>query len=225
MTVSSGRLWSLNGSSRSGKTQKALREISQRRHVLIWDVEGAYKVDYRAANLTDLMQLVRQHGGKKCTIGYTGKLADFGGFAKVAWWYVRRNFQLGKQSAVVFEETSDVTSPAKAPEDYGIILRRGLKYGADLFAISQRPAESDKTSVGNASMVHVCRLNLPIDRKYMASMTGVPQAIIDGLRSDQDRGIFDYVTVDTGRREYWTGTLTFPGGKPRFTDSKDKKPL
>lgn len=159
------------------------------------------------------------------TIAYTGKLSEFNDFCRVAFWWVRRCAQLDRQSAVVVEETSDVTSPGKAPEYWGILLRRGLKYGADIFAISQRPAESDKTAVGNASVVHICRMNTQRDRRYLEGMTGVPLAAIQALRADQDAGRFDYITVDTGRGFYQSGRLTFPGGKPKFTTDKEKKPL
>ena len=225
MALKSGKLWALAGSSRSGKTQRALKEIERHKCALIWDIEGAYKADHRAGNLPDLFAIVRAYAGKPARIAYTGTIGDFPEFCKIAWWYVRRCCQLGKYSALVFEETSDVTSPAKAPPDYGIILRRALKYGVDIFAISQRPSESDKTSVGNASVVHICRLNLPIDRKYMAAMTGIPQSEIDSLRADQDTGVFDYITVDTGRRCYRRGTLSFPGGKAKYTPKGKEIPL
>ncbi len=223
--IQSGKLYALAGRSRSGKTQKALELIKKIPSVLIWDVEEQYSVTHRATSQAQLLKLVKQCAGKKCVIGFTGGLSDFNYFCKVAFWFVRKCGEMGKKSGVVFEETADVTNPQKAPENYGIILRRGLKYGCDLFAITQRPAESDKTAVGNASVVHVCTMNLPSDRKYMAAMTGVPLCDVAAMRADQDAGRFDYITVDTNRATYRKGVLTFPAGKPKFTDENAEIPL
>ena len=217
MTIESGKLMVLVGASRSGKTKKALQMLKPHKLVLIWDVEGQYEnIDYRAKSLGALWQMLRQTAGKRAVIAYTGKLSEFNGFCELAFWWVRANSVAGKKCAVVFEETSDVTNPGKAPEHYGIILRRGLKYGADLLAISQRPAESDKTAIGNASMVHVCRLQLSRDKKYMADMTGLNVKDLEALRADQDLSLFDYITVDTGRGEYQKGRLSFRGDKAIF---------
>ncbi len=224
--VKSGKLIALVGRSRSGKTQKAISLIKQIPCVMIWDVEGQYEnVTHRATNQRELAALVKACAGKKAVIGYTGRLSDFNYFCKAAFIYVRLCGVMGKKSGVVFEETADVTSPAKAPEHYGVILRRGLKYGCDLFAITQRPAESDKTSVGNASIIHICAMNIPSDKKYMANMSGVPLAVVDGLRADQDNSCFSYVTVDTNRAAYDLGELTFVNDKPVFRDLKRKIPL
>ncbi len=224
--IKSGKLFALVGRSRSGKTQKALALIQGIPCVLVWDVEEQYEnVTHRATSQGQLVKLVKQCAGKRAVIGFTGNLSDFNFFCKTAFWFVRKCGEMGKKSGVVFEETADVTSPNKAPEHYGIILRRGLKYGCDLFAITQRPAESDKTSVGNASIVHICAIKLPIDRKYMSDMTGVPLERIRGLVADQDNGKFDYLTVDDNSSTYDAGQLTFPNNKPKFTTKERKIPL
>ena len=223
--IKSGKLYVLCGRSRSGKTQKALQLIKKLPCVLVWDVEEQYNVTHRAYSQYQLVELVKKCAGKKCVIGFTGQLSDFNFFCKVAFWFVRKCGELGKRSGVVLEETADVTSPSKAPEHYGVLLRRSLKYGADLFAITQRPAESDKTSVGNASVVHVCALKLPRDREYIAKMTGVSLDVINGLRFDQDSGVFEYVTVDDNSASYDLGELTFHGSKPKFNTKKSKIPL
>lgn len=223
--MKSGKLMALIGASRSGKTQKALQELKRHKLVMIWDVEGQYKATHRATNRRDLWRLVKACAGKRATIAYTGSLSDFSFFCRCAWWWIRANYQAGKPCAVVFEETADVTSPAKAPNDYGVILRRALKYGVDLFAITQRPAESDKTAIGNASIVHVCRMQLPSDRKSVSQMTGIPLKDIEALRADQDQGLFDYITVDTGKGLAQKGRLSFPRNKPVFKSIGEPVPL
>ena len=219
--IKSGKLTAIIGSSRSGKTQFALDQLKPFKFVLIWDVEEQYKCTYRVRNRIDLFNLICVRIGKKCPkkaerIAYTGSLNDFNTFCQFAFWWVRKMGGYGEQTAIVFEETADVTSPAKAPEHYGILLRRSLKYGVHLFCITQRPAESDKTSIGNASIVHVCRLSLPRDRKFAADATGIDREIINDLRADQDKGHFDYVTADMGRGHYSLGYLNFKNQKPIF---------
>lgn len=223
--VKSGKLMSFIGRSRSGKTKAAEREIAKIASVLIWDIEEQYTVTHRAKSQAELVRLVKHCAGKKCRIGYTGKLEDFGFFCKTAFWFARRCGEMGKQSGVVFEETADVTTPAKAPEHYGILLRRGLKYGVTLIAITQRPAESDKTSIGNGSIVHICALKLPSDRAYAAKLTGVPLDVIAGLEFNQDDGRFGYIVVDDNKASYQCGLLTYHNNKPRFTPQGKQIPL
>ena len=118
-----------------------------------------------------------------------------------------------------------MTNPGKAPEHYGMILRKALSSGVDIYAITQRPAESDKTAIGNASVVHVCRMQLDRDRKAVARDTGIPLAAIEMLRADKEKGRFDYIHADTGVGKYQTGCLTFSRGRPIFKDNRDLKPL
>ncbi|GAA6152549.1 hypothetical protein [Pseudoteredinibacter isoporae] len=224
--IKSGKLYALIGRSRSGKTQKALDLIKDIPCLLIWDVEEQYsQVTHRARSLPELTKYIELCAGKKAVIGYTGSLGDFNGFCKRAFWFIRKCGEQGVKSGVVLEETADVTNPSKAPEWYGILLRRGLKYGPDIFAITQRPAESDKTSVGNASIVHLCALKLPSDRDYMMRMTGLPLDLIKGLKADQDNGKFDFVTIDDNSSTYDLGQLTFSGNKPKFTINQAQIPL
>tara|TARA_B100000446_G_scaffold185938_3_gene211047 strand:+ start:4173 stop:4862 length:690 start_codon:yes stop_codon:yes gene_type:complete len=223
--VKSGKLYALIGASRSGKTQQALELIKGKKSGLIWDVEEQYECDHRARTQKELVALVQQYGGKRGVIAFTGRLSDFGFFCKAAFIYVKICAHRGVNSFAVFEETADVTNPSKAPDEYGILLRRGLKYGVDIIAITQRPAESDKTAVGNASMVHICRLQLPTDIRYVARMTGVPEKTLNEMRADQDLSKFDFVTVDTGRKQWQRGCLTFPRGRPKFGISTGWTPI
>ena len=164
--------------------------------------------------------------GKPGVIAFTpDRLADFEFFCKAAKTWVKSHYLAGKNSVLIFEETADVTSPGKAPDEYGVILRRYLSYGVDIFAITQRPAESDKTAVGNASVIHVCRLQLARDRKSAANDSGVSLAEIDKLRADQQAGEFDFINIDTGRGVWYSGVLKFVRNKPVFSYSKTSKPL
>ncbi|MDO8416652.1 MAG: hypothetical protein Q7S87_10630 [Agitococcus sp.] len=62
-----------------------------------------------------------------------------------------------------------------------MLVRRGRKYGANIYGITQRPAESDKTLFGNCHVIHCCYMQWANDRAYMAAeldMT-VQQMILD----------------------------------------------
>lgn len=224
-SVKSGKIHVLQGASRSGKTQRALKLIGDFKRVLIWDVEGQYQAQHRARNQKQLHSILKQLGTKPAIVAYTGSLKDFDFFCQIANWYGRRCGFEGLETLAVFEETADVTNPGKAPEHYGLLLRRILKRGMSIIAITQRQAESDKTAVGNASVMHICRLQKDTDRRAIAKDSGVPLEEIAGLRADQDKGEFDYISVDCGRGQWRKGQLTFPRGKPKFTGSAKWIPL
>ena len=79
------------------------------------------------------------------------------------------------------EELADVTTVAKAPGPWGILLRRGLKRGISIYAISQRWSEADKTAVGIASEFVIFRQSSGDDVRYISRKTRVPEAEINGL--------------------------------------------
>jgi len=225
-SIKSGRLTAAIGSSRSGKTQFVSSQIAGKSRVLIWDIKGEYPAKYRARTKKELGQIIKATAGKPGIVAMTAdRLSDFDYFCRAAQIWVKSHYVAGQNCVLIFEETADVTSPGKAPEGYGVILRRFLSYGVDIYAITQRPAESDKTAVGNASIIRVCRLQLARDRKSVATDTGLPLSDIESLRADQERGEFDYLHADTGRGKYFAGRLTFAAGKPKFTKKTGEKPL
>jgi ApbE superfamily uncharacterized protein (UPF0280 family) len=95
---------------------------------------------------------------------------------------------------VIAEELADVTTPSKAPGHWGIILRRGLKRGITIYAISQRWAEADKTAIGNASeyMLFTSRGE---DIDYIARKTRVPVAELEALKP------FEFIRFDPVTKE------------------------
>ena len=105
--------------------------------------------------------------------------------------------------SLVVEELADVTSPGKAPEGWGELIRKGRHYGGSIYALTQRPAESDKTIAGNADIIHTGRLSFPRDRKTMAEYLDVPVSKITALPS------LHWIERDMRTRELRTGVLTF----------------
>lgn len=222
-----GKLTAAIGASRSGKSAFVQSETAKARRLLVWDVKGEYAaVDYRPQTRAELVQCLKHCAGKPGRIAYVPpQLGDFSFFCRAAAVWIKSQYAARQPCALIFEETADVTSPGKAPAEYGILLRRYLAYGVDIYAVTQRPAESDKTSIGNASRVHICRMATARDRRAVAGDTGVPLAVLESLRADQDAGVFDYVAADTGRGVWSPGVLTFYITGPRFKTSRAENPI
>ena len=173
------------GSSGSGKTAWVLQQTASARRLLVWDSLGEWSRKGRVSGLPTLAQLgmavqadIREPA-RVVALGYTGPASrtHFAVFCRLAWVWLR-----GKPGTLVVEELADVTSPGKAPDAWGEICRKGRHYGATVYAITQRPAESDKTIVGNAAAIHTGLMAFPRDRAYMAECLDVPAAEVGALK-------------------------------------------
>lgn len=203
MKTEDGKLIVIAGASRSGKTAYTKRETAKAGRVLAWDPEdqwaqlrGFQKVTTRHG----LLVAAQKHGAGKFAYVAGGDLKkefDFwAGCVQYAGRYV------GPLVAIA-EELADVTTPSKAPGNWGILLRRGLKRGVTIFAISQRWAEADKTAMGNASEFVIFRQATGTDAAYMAKRTRVEVEEINQLRP------LDFVRYDSGSGEVQRGRLKF----------------
>lgn len=203
MKTEDGRLYVIAGASRSGKTAWTRRQTARRRRVLAWDPEdqwaqlpGWRKVTTRG----DLLQAIQRPGPQRLAYVAGGDLkAEFDFWAGCAMYAGRYVGPLD----VIAEELADVTTPSKAPGNWGILLRRGLKRGITIWAISQRWSEADKTAVGNASDFVVFRQSSGDDVAYLARKTGIEVEALRGLVP------LEFVQLDalTGQRK--AGKLRF----------------
>lgn len=182
MQTNDGRLVIVSGASRSGKTAWVRQQTKPARRVLVWDIEaqwcelpGFRKITTRAA-LFDAI-----NSDKPARLAYVAGAADlkeefnFWAACVMLWGRYRGG------CVAVAEELADVSTPAKAPQEWGILLRRGLKRGITIYAISQRWAEADKTAIGNASEFVVFRA-AGDDVAYMAKKARVPLADLEALQ-------------------------------------------
>lgn len=204
--MADGKLVVAVGATRSGKTAWTKQQLLKEKRVLVWDVEGHYVKDgfLKVTTAAALVTIIQQPGPLKVAF-VPRALNQFEFFCKVAWVFAR---QPGHK-AVCVEELADVTTPAKAPEGWGILVRRGLKYDCDIYAITQRPAESDKTIMGNASIIHCCRLQRVADRKYMAAEMDIPLKEIDTIQGNPETGVYEYVERDMRTRATTRKRLNF----------------
>lgn len=163
------------GSAGSGKSAWVKQETKSHKRVVVWDCEQEYCTLPNYVTVASLPEL-----GLLLSKSKTGRFAyvprsmdDFNTFCKMG-------FAWGN-CTVIAEEISSVTSPGKAPDGWGDLVRRGRKRGCSIYGVTQRPAESDKTILGNASRVHVGRLTRSKDRAYMAAELDCKQADLDVL--------------------------------------------
>lgn len=190
MKTQDGRLYVIAGASRSGKTAWTRKQTAKASRQFVWDPEdqwsqlrGYKKITTRA----DLLKAATVKGPQRIAYVAGGKLAEefdfFAGCAMYAGRYVG-------PCDVIAEELADVTTTSKAPNNWGILLRRGLKRGITIWAISQRWSEADKTAVGNASDFVIFRQSSGDDVIYLSRKTGI--------EADQLRGLvpLEFVKLD-----------------------------
>lgn len=203
MKTEDGRLYVIAGASRSGKTAWTRKQTAKARRVFAWDPEdqwaalpGFRKVTTRA----ELLAAAQRAGPVKVAYVAGGALApEFDFFAGCAMYAAR---YVGPCD-VIAEELADVTTPSKAPGNWGILLRRGLKRGATIWAISQRWSEADKTAVGNASDFVVFRQSSGDDVRYLSRKTRIDEAELSGLAPLQ------FVRLDALTGQIERGRLRF----------------
>lgn len=181
MKTKDGRLYVIAGASRSGKTAWTLRQVKRARRVWAWDPEAQWcdlagwrKVTTRA----DLLKAAQAKGPQKIAYVAGGSLAAEFDFWAQAVMFAGR--YVGPLEAIA-EELADVTTPGKAPNGWGILVRRGLKRGITLRCISQRWAEADKTAFGNATDYVIFRQSSGDDVRYLARKTSVTDTEIAGM--------------------------------------------
>lgn len=200
--IASGKLYVIGGASQCGKTSWTKRAVAKRRRVFAWDPEAQW-CDLRGwrkvTTKAELLAAARQPGAAKIAFVSGGDIvADFNFWAGCVFYSTRYT----EPTDAIAEELADVTTTAKAPKNWGILLRRGLKRGGNIYALSQRWQEADKTAVGNASIFILFRQNGQTTARYLERMTGVSAAAIPS--APLQFIIFDPTTGNTT-----PGRLTF----------------
>jgi len=200
-----GRIVYVCGSTGSGKSEYVRRQLAGARRVLVWDIDDEYghlPGFVRVADPADLVARLRRLTGP-------GRLAFVADDLRRFDWFSRVAFAWGQLApcVAVAEEIADVTHPGKAPPGWGVLVRRGRKYGIVTYAVTQRPAEADKTALGNAAVIHVGWLADAADRATVARKLGVPVARLDALAP------LDWLERDAAGR-VTAGRLTFRTAAP-----------
>lgn len=205
------------GSSGSGKSVTVKKQIHKAPRLLVWDIDDEYSGAEGVPGVQRVTSVVE--------LANKLKTAKAGRFALVTTpdkfeKFCRLAFAWG-HCAVVAEELAGVTSPGKAPPGWHTLVSRGRKRGIALIGVTQRPAESDKTIMGNASSIQVGRLSRAQDRRYMASEIDIREDFINGLENLQ------FIKKDMSKNSYTAGKITVPtSGQPSLTKVRvTEKPL
>ena len=181
MKTEDGALYVIAGASRSGKTAWTKRHTEKLARVFAWDVEDQWsKLPgwKRVTTRAELLKAAETPGRGKIAYVAGGDIQKEFDFWAGCVMYAGRYVE---PLACIAEELADVTSVSKAPGSWGILLRRGLKRGISIYAISQRWSEADKTAVGNASAFVIFRQSSGDDVRYLSRKTRVPEEEINAL--------------------------------------------
>jgi hypothetical protein len=202
LQTADGRLTVVSGASRCGKTTQVANMAARDRRISAWDPEdqwaqlpGWRKVTTRA----ELLEAMHARGHLRIAYVAGGDLKqEFDFWCGVVYYAARYIAPL----TIIAEELADVTTPSKAPGNWGIIIRRGLKRGLTIYAISQRWAEADKTTIGNASdyLIFTSRGK---DIAYISRATCVPIGDIEALQA------FQWIRYDPVSKELERGKVKF----------------
>ena len=165
------------GGSGSGKSYYVKQQLKKAGRVLIFDPDDEYSELASVVTVHSpkaLLAHVKKVGNRKSRIRFVanGK-ANFDFCCAVAF--------LWGNCCFVAEEIADVTSPSKASENWGKVVRRGRKRGIKIFAVSQRPSEADKTIFTQVAKIRTGRLDGEGDKRRVAENMQCDVTLISNL--------------------------------------------
>lgn len=166
------------GSGKTAWTKQHLARIKPRR-LLVWDFKHDPALDGLGEPFTELPALIDAARSKTFSLRYLVNHgadfhAQFDVFCRVAW-------ELGDLWLFV-DELPEVTKANKAPPAWRRLVNVGRQYQAggrvkwiSIIGAGQRPAECDKSFIGNADVVHTGRLGDATEAKKIAAAWGLGQ--------------------------------------------------
>jgi hypothetical protein len=167
------------GRSGSRKTTWVKRQVKNARRLIVWDPHEDYPVT-RYDRLAPFIQALRTTGPLQVGLTVDATPEAFERWCRA----VRLVLSADRPTTVVAEEIAEVTSPSKASPEWGKLARGSRKFGGILYAITQRPQESDKTIYTQADYLWVGRIAQK-DRKYLADELELPQARLAELKKGE----------------------------------------
>jgi hypothetical protein len=191
----------VTGSSGSGKSSWTAQQVASDRRLLVWDVLGEWARKYKckAGTWRDVATLAVPHSTPaRVGLCVPPTPENFAHFCRLAWVYLQSH-----GAPLVVEELSDVTTPGKAPIHWGEIVRKSRHFGSRVYGLTQRPAECDKTIVGNAAVIHSGLMSFKTDRAYMARCLDLDEREIAQLAQ------LDFIEKNMRTREIRRGKVTF----------------
>jgi len=164
----------VSGSRGSGKSSWLKQYARGFGRVLIWDPMHEYGAALAVASAESPLDLYQRRAEPVLVFAPPFvSLAAFDFFCELAW--------SRGDGLVLVDELATVTHPGKASGWWGRLIREGRHRGIEIAAAAQRPAEIDKTIIGNATRLIVFRLGRRIDRQLMAEELDIDREWIDQL--------------------------------------------
>lgn len=190
------------GKSRSGKTSYVLAKIRGAKRLLVWDAEGQFGKLANCQTIRtaeELYQKVKRNNASFRLAFVSANLRqDFKLFCEIAYYA-----GVVAPLSVVAEELAAVSNAGKAPDEWGVLVRQGLKYGIDIYAIGQRIQEVDKTLIGNTSIV----------TQFMANERDIEKIIKDTGITPPVKPL-QFVEKDNNTDTIKNGIVSFRNDKP-----------
>jgi hypothetical protein len=196
----SATIWAVLGSSGAGKglwIKARLRELNPRR-LLVWDYLNEYGEFTRPMRSLQALTLavVRAKDGP-FRYAYTARTGakktlarEFEAFCRIAW--------ASPGSVVLVEEVSRVTSASFAPAAWAQLCNMGRHRAIHVIAVSQHPAQMDKSLLGNATLIHCGMLRTGRHRAAVAEEMDLTPHELGALAPleyvERDFSVFPYAT-------------------------------
>lgn len=187
-TSRKAKIFLVTGASGSGKSSIVKKLMQHEKRVIAFDPDDEYSEEKgfnTSKSCTELLEKVlATKGGAMKTRVVARTPEAFGACASVA-------FEWGNCAFIAEELAGEGrTTPSKAPPDWHKIISRGRKRGINVIGVTQRPAESDKTILGNASHIFVGRMGRHADAKAISREIDVPVETLLNLKN------LEFVVVD-----------------------------
>ncbi len=175
------------GASGSGKTTALQRDFLTPRpaRLAVWDFKREY---HQLPAIGSAAELLRVMGRPRFAFRVIPPM-DVGQRRKWFALFCEAVYRAGDLTCIV-EEAAFVTSPQRAPDAWRLLTLTGRDYvlpsgrrcSLRLAFTTQRPASIDKDALGNCSQLWCGRLLAPRDVHTMATVLGVPESQLLGLR-------------------------------------------
>jgi len=201
-----GESWAILAASEMGKGVWLKQRLASTRptRLAIWDTNDEY--DRAARQVGSLRDLLRAIAAPAFAVRYVPRArkdkdlrAEFEAWCTIVY--------QAAGATLVIEELADVTAPSYAPPAWRKLNTRGRHHqGLTLYWCSQSPAFVDKSSMGNATHMHVGYLGEPRHRQAAAAHMGCSAEDIDALTQGE---FIEYVKATKQRT---TGRVSIPGG-------------
>ena len=175
------------GARGTGKTAWVCQHLQQTNpaRLVVWDFKHDPSLKPVGQPFTDLGALIRSMGAPSFQLRYLvnhrGDIdAQFDLWCRACW--------AAGDLTMFVDELPEVTKPGKAPTAWRRCVNVGREYQdggkvkrLSIIGAGQRPAECDKSFIGNCDIVHTGRLGYGADADKMARDMGLPKGALQRL--------------------------------------------